>query len=91
MAATLEELRQAIDRLDEQILPLLNQRAALAIEIGRIKKWDGTPLHVPSREREVIDRLSSMNRGPMTPDAIARIYREIMATALQLEHTDAQP
>lgn len=88
MAATLEELRQAIDRLDDQILPLLNQRAALAIKIGHIKKSDGSPLHVPSREREVIERLTAMSNGPMPPDAIARIYREIMATALQLEHKD---
>lgn len=88
MAKTLEQLREEIDRLDDQILPLLNRRAALAVEIGRIKKANGDPLHVPSRERDVINRLTAANRGPMTPDIIGKIYKEIMAAALAMEHQD---
>lgn len=88
---TLAELRAAIDRLDDQIVPLLNQRAALALEIGRIKKANGDPLHVPSRERDVLDRLAAASEGPMPPESIARIYKEIMAAALALEHKDEGP
>jgi chorismate mutase / prephenate dehydratase len=88
---TLDELRSAIDRLDDQIVPLLNQRAALALEIGRIKKANGEPLHVPSRERDVIDRLTAASMGPMPPESIARIYKEVMAAALALEHKDEGP
>jgi chorismate mutase/prephenate dehydratase len=88
MAKTLEQLREEIDRLDDQILPLLNQRAELAVEIGKIKKANGAPLHVPSRERDVISRLTAANKGPMTSDALVKIYKEIMASALALEHQD---
>jgi chorismate mutase/prephenate dehydratase len=91
MSHSLEALRAQIDRLDDQILPLLNKRAALAVDIGRIKKANGAPLHVPSRERDVITRLAAASEGPMSADDIARIYREIMATALALEHTDDVP
>lgn len=88
MSKSLEQLRQEIDRLDDQILPLLNQRAARAVEIGRIKKANGDPLHVPSRERDVIRRLVAANRGPLTEEALTRIYKEIMAAALAMEHRD---
>ncbi|MGA1194182.1 MAG: chorismate mutase [Kiritimatiellia bacterium] len=88
MVKSLDELRSEIDRLDDQIVPLLNARAALALEIGRIKKANGEPLHVPSRERDVIDRLTATSKGPMPPESIARIYKEVMAAALALEHKD---
>lgn len=91
MTTTLDELRKAIDALDDQILPLLNRRAELAMEIGRIKKQVGAPLHVPSRERDVINRLVSRNTGPMTATAITEIYRAIMAAALELEHQEKGP
>lgn len=86
MKPTLEQLRQEIDRLDEQILPLLNRRAALAVEIGAIKQSNGTALYVPSRERAVLQRLVSANAGPLSHRSICRIYAEIMAASLALEH-----
>lgn len=86
MKPTLEQLRQEIDRLDEQILPLLNRRAALAVEIGAIKQSNGTALYVPSRERAVLQRLVSGNDGPLSHRSICRIYAEIMAASLALEH-----
>lgn len=89
MKKCLEDLRQEIDRLDDQILPLLNRRAGLAIEIGRIKKSNGMALHNPAREREVIERLAARSEGPMTAEAIRQIYHEIMSVALALEETDS--
>jgi len=86
MKPTLEQLRQEIDRLDEQILPLLNRRAALAVEIGAIKQSNGTALYVPSRERAVLQRLVSGNAGPLSHRSVCRIYAEIMAASLALEH-----
>lgn len=85
MDPTLEKLRKDIDRIDSEIIPLLNRRAELALEIGHIKHSRGEPLYVPERERSVIDRLLALNRGPMPHQAIMRIYREIMTAALSLE------
>jgi len=86
MKLTLEQLRQEIDRLDEQILPLLNRRAALAVEIGEIKQSNGHAIYVPSRERSVLQRLVANNQGPLSHRSICRIYAEIMAASLALEH-----
>jgi len=85
MAMTLEQLRAEIDRLDEQILPLLNRRAALAVEIGRVKHATGAQLYVPERERAVLERLVSRNEGPLSHRSICRIFGEVMAASLALE------
>ncbi|HMO98034.1 MAG TPA: chorismate mutase [Kiritimatiellia bacterium] len=89
MGLSLEELRAAIDRLDDQIIPLLNERARLAMEIGRIKHAHGDALYVPERERQVMRRLTARNAGPLPHLALTRIYREIMASALALEQNGA--
>ncbi len=81
----LDEYRTEIDRLDETILRLLNERAVCAVDVGRIKRKAGLPLYVPSREREVLDRLVRMNPGPLTEKMIQAVYREIMSAALAME------
>jgi chorismate mutase-like protein len=86
MKPTLEQLRHEIDQLDQQILPLLNRRAALAVEIGAIKQSNGAALYVPARERAVLQRLVAGNEGPLSHRSICRIYAEIMAASLALEH-----
>ena len=86
MKPTLEQLRHEIDQLDQQILPLLNRRAALAVEIGAIKQSNGSALYVPARERAVLQRLVAANEGPLSHRSICRIYAEVMAASLALEH-----
>ncbi len=86
MKPTLEQLRAEIDRLDGQILPLLNRRAELALEIGAIKHANGSALYVPSRERDVLRRLMSINEGPLSHRSVCRIYAEIMRSSLAIEH-----
>ncbi|WP_022852250.1 prephenate dehydratase [Limisalsivibrio acetivorans] len=81
----LEKYRQEIDRLDGEILKLLNERAKQAIEVGEIKKKAGKPLYVPSRERKVYERLKEMNTGPLPNEAIRRVYREVISASLSLE------
>jgi chorismate mutase-like protein len=85
MASTLEQLRAEIDRLDEQILPLLNRRAALAVDIGRLKHAAGAQLYVPERERAVLARLVTHNSGPLSHRSVCRIFGEVMAASLALE------
>jgi chorismate mutase/prephenate dehydratase len=81
----LDKHRQEIDRLDAEILERLNARAKEAMKIGEIKKELGKPLYVPSREKKIYERLSKLNSGPLTQDAIRRVYREIISASLSLE------
>ncbi len=81
----LEKLRKDIDRIDSEILRLLNERANAAIEIGKIKKEEKMAAHVPQRERQVYERLEKENQGPFPNEAIRVVFREIMSASLSLE------
>ncbi|MEJ7622292.1 MAG: prephenate dehydratase [Aquificaceae bacterium] len=85
----LKELRKEIDAIDEEILKLLNQRAKLAKRAGEIKKSMGLEVHVPEREREIINRIIRLNKelyGEEFPtEAVVHIYREIISACLSLE------
>ena len=81
----LRELRVEIDRLDDEILSLLNRRAQAAIEVGKIKSEHNLRFYVPEREVEILRRLSASNRGPFPGDALKAIYREIISASLALE------
>ena len=81
----LKRLRDAIDAIDGQLVGLLNDRARLAQEIGRIKERDGRPVYVPERAEHLVTRLASQSQGPLGEQAIRAIYTEIMSAALALE------
>jgi chorismate mutase / prephenate dehydratase len=85
MTRTLPELRQAIDAVDRDLLALLNQRAALANEVGEIKRAEGSPVFRPEREAQVIGGLQSANGGPLKDANVANIWREIMSACRALE------
>ena len=78
-------LRDRIDTLDRQLLALLNQRAALALEVGELKKHQGSPVFRPEREAQVIDGLKAGNAGPLQNTSVAPIWREIMSACRALE------
>jgi len=71
--------------LDGKIVALLNQRAALTLSIGREKLKNNQPIYAPHREKQVLERIKSLNKGPMTAQAFEAIYREIMSASLALE------
>jgi chorismate mutase/prephenate dehydratase len=79
------EHRKAIDRLDAQIVKLLNERTRHVLAIGEIKLKAGEEIYAPHRERAVFSRITSKNQGPMTNESLQAIYREIMSSALSLE------
>ncbi len=81
------EHRQAIDRLDAQIVRLLNARTRHVLAIGDIKRRAGEEIYAPHRERAVLDRVTALNQGPMTDEQLRAVYREIMSAALALEKT----
>lgn len=82
---SLEDQRRSIDKLDEQIVKLLNERAAAAREIGRIKTGEGAPVYSPAREKEVLERVRRLNAGPMPDASLTAIWREIMSASFALE------
>jgi chorismate mutase/prephenate dehydratase len=79
------ELRKKIDEIDDRLLDLLNERARIVIEVGDIKKAEKLDFHSPSREREIIERLTSRNTGPFPVDTLRAVYREILSSSLNLE------
>jgi chorismate mutase/prephenate dehydratase len=82
----LKPLRDRIDEIDAQLIALLNQRAAIALEVGEVKKHYNAPVFRPEREQQVISRLQAMSAGPLEDDHISAIWREIMAASRSLEH-----
>ncbi|MCM8778954.1 MAG: prephenate dehydratase [Candidatus Omnitrophica bacterium] len=81
----LKGLRAKIDSLDKKIVELLNERAALTLEIARLKKKMKEPIYVPDRESEVYKKVNQANRGPLNNESLSAIYREIMSASLSLE------
>jgi chorismate mutase / prephenate dehydratase len=83
--ADLLSLRTQIDGLDRELLGLLNRRAGLALQVGELKKQEGSVVFRPEREAQVIDGLKRVNPGPLKNDSVAPIWREIMSACRALE------
>ena len=79
------EHRKAIDRIDAQLIKLLNERTRHVLAIGEIKLKAGEEVYAPHRERAVLNRVGRLNQGPITNESLQAIYREIMSSALSLE------
>jgi len=82
---TIPEHRKAIDKLDGQIVKLLNERTKHILAIGEIKLKAGEEIYAPHRELAVLNRICRRNQGPITNESLRAIYREIMSSALSLE------
>ena len=70
------EHRKAIDKLDTQIVRLLNDRTKHVLAIGEIKLKAGEEIYVPHRERAVLQRICHLNQGPMTDDQLRTAHTE---------------
>jgi chorismate mutase-like protein len=81
----LEKLRGRIDELDTELLALLNERAKCVMKIGEIKQKENTEVLVPQREIDLLERLSSLNQGPMTADMVLHIFQQIIDTLKELQ------
>lgn len=81
----LNKIRDEIDGIDHQVVDLLNRRASLAQEIGRLKGRDGKPFFTPERERAIFEQLAAINPGPLMSSQLQSIYREIISAARALE------
>lgn len=83
MSEQLKQHRDQIDAIDEQILLLVNERAALARQIGSLK--DDGVIYRPEREAQVLRRLQANNTGPLSNEAVSNIFRAVMSNCRALE------
>ena len=82
---SLEKLRSRIDELDTELLKLLNERAKCVIKIGKIKQKEKKDVLVPMREKELLDRLCTVNKGPMADKMVIYLFQKIIDTLKDLQ------
>ena len=81
----LDVWRQKIDEIDIQLVKLLNERTTCAMEIGKIKLALGLEAYSPEREVEVMRNVSAHNRGPLSSEAVRRLFERIIDEARSVE------
>ena len=90
---SLQALREEIDRIDDELVRLLDRRARCASIIGRLKRERGLAIYEPQREATVIGRAKALTRalgGPLDEAAIGRVYERIMDEARRIQRTEAR-
>jgi chorismate mutase-like protein len=89
----LDDLRRQIDELDLKILRLLNERMAIVERIAAFKQGAGIEVQDNAREEVIFRRLEEENRGPLSREAVERIFREIIgfSRAIQSRYVNEGP
>ena len=81
----LEPWRRQIDELDAQIVELLNARARIVVEIGKVKQQNKSPIYAPDREKAVLEKVRRLNKGPLPDRCLEAVWRELMSGSFALE------
>jgi chorismate mutase/prephenate dehydratase len=81
----LDALRERLDSIDEQIMSLLSERAKVIIKVANFKRHHHIPIYIPEREASIIERLRTINPGPLPGDAIEHIYRTVVEEMRKFE------
>ena len=82
---SLSELRGQIDRIDRELVKLMNDRANVAHEIGQLKNQHGLECYSPAREEEVLARVAGANGGPLEERCIRAVFRELISGSRSVE------
>ncbi len=82
---SIDELRNRIDEIDKQLVELLNERARVVIEIGRLKNKSGEQIYAPDRERQILEKILKNNKGPLPDKCLVAVWRELMSGSFALE------
>ncbi len=86
-AAALAPLRERIDAIDHEIVALLNERAEIALEIGRVKQETGRrTVRDAQREAEVLERVTSTSAGLFPEPELVALYRRLIAATRRVQH-----
>jgi chorismate mutase/prephenate dehydratase len=92
MENSIQQWRGLIDAIDKELLELLNQRALLALAVGRRKRAAKLHLRDPKREQAILSRARERNAGPLSAAAIARLFRAILAESRRVQsRTHGEP
>ena len=81
----INDYREQIDSLDRDLLRIFNERAALALKIGEIKKTLEMQVYDPSREKRIFDAMTASNPGPLDNSAIVRLFERVIDESRTLE------
>ena len=86
----LDELRRRIDAVDRKLVELLNERARLVEEVGKLKKKLRMEIYTPEREKEILELAASANGGPFSSAAILRLFERILDESRSLERKSVE-
>ncbi len=90
MAESIQDLRAQVDDINLQILELLNKRASLASDIGKIQQQAGSAFYDPQRESQMLTALEQNNKGPFSNETIKALFKEIFRASLALEEKESK-
>jgi chorismate mutase len=82
---SLNAMRQEIDRIDGEIVRLLNKRASVAVRIGKEKRKKNLPVRDPRREKKVLTRVRKCSKGPLDGAQMKKIYKQIILACVKAE------
>lgn len=86
----IDDWRIRIDEIDRELVRLFNERTQCAIEIGHIKKRLGLEIYSPTRERQVIANVTSLNKGPLDAEAVKRLFERVIDEARRIERVHSE-
>lgn len=81
----ISDWRRRMDEIDKKLVELLNERCKCALEIGHLKQEAKIPLYQPAREKEVLANAETNNQGPLSHEAIRRLFERIIDEARSAE------
>lgn len=85
----INDWRRKIDAIDTAMLHLLNLRAELALEVGRLKERNGVCLRVPAREQQILGRMKRLNSGPLSNQSVEKIYQIILDESIHTQQRNS--
>jgi len=84
----IEHIRAQIDEIDRKLLQLLNERAQVVLNLAQHKVAEGLKLFDPEREQEIFKAMTANNRGPLSAEAVTRLFERIIDESRSLERTE---
>jgi chorismate mutase-like protein len=84
-AMDISDWRKKIDAVDAELLELLNRRAGFALEVAKIKRTQGLSMKTPERERQIVERIQNLNKGPLDAGEVGRIYEVIVEQCIRAQ------
>lgn len=85
---TIEDWRKKIDEMDLKIVELINQRAAAAREIGKLKNNTNLPIYEPDREKKILEAVKKANKGPLPDSEVQHVFERIIDVMRKLQQQE---